>query len=129
MILYSFKFLLFLLIPYVCAIIDAEHIKKEQYILDHTTRFILRSLIALIISLYSIQDAIIFSVTFWLFFDHFINWKLGKPIFYLGTVAQLDIFFSKRLWLYILLKGICLGSLIFVIIKNINIWEKILNVF
>jgi len=129
MILYSFKFLLFLLITYVCVIIDAEHIKKEQYILDHTSRFILRSLIALIISLYSIQDAIIFSVTFWLFFDHLINWRLSKPIFYLGTVSKLDIFFSKRLWVYILLKGICLGSLIFVIIKNINIWEKILNVF
>ena len=129
MILYSFKFLLFLLIPYVCAIIDSEHIKKEEYILDHTSRFILRGLIALIIGLYSIQDAIFFSVTFWIFFDHFINWRLGKPIFYLGTVAQLDVFFSKRLWLYILLKGICLGSSIFVIIKNINIWEKILNVF
>lgn len=129
MILYSFKFLLFLLIPYVCAIIDSEHIKKEEYILDHTSRFILRGLIALIIGLYSIQDAIFFSVTFWIFFDHFINWRLGKPIFYLGTVAQLDVFFSKRLWLYILLKGICLGSIIFVIIKNIDIWEKILNVF
>ena len=129
MILYSFKFLLFLIIAYLFAIIDSEHIKKEEYILDHTSRFILRGLIALLIGSYSIQDAVIFSVTFWIFFDHFINWRLGKPIFYLGTVAKTDIFFSKRLWLYILLKGICLGSIIFVIIKNIDIWEKILNVF
>ncbi len=120
---------MFLLITYLFAIIDSEYIKKEEYILNHASRFILRGLIALTISLYSIQDAVIFTVTFWIFFDHFINWRLGKPIFYLGTVAKTDIFFSKKLWLYILLKGICLGSIIFVIIKNIDIWEKILSVF
>ena len=121
--------LLFALIAVVMAWIDSEHLNKNEYILNHLSRSLLRVLICLTIGLYSINDSILFALTFWLLFDHVLNFFRGKDIFYLGTVSKLDIFFSKNIALYILLKGLVLFVIIFVTIKNINLWEKIQSVF
>lgn len=121
--------ILFALITVVMAWIDSEHLKKNEYILNHLSRSVLRALICLAIGFYSINDAILFSLTFWLLFDQFLNFFRGLSIFYLGTVSKIDIFFSKNIALYILLKALILFVVIFVTIKNINIWEKILSVF
>ena len=121
--------LLFTLIAVVMAWIDSEHLNKNEYILNHLSRSVLRALICLTIGLYSINDAILFALVFWLLFDQFLNFFRGLSIFYLGTVSKIDIFFSKNIALYILLKALILFVVIFVTIKNINIWEKILSVF
>lgn len=121
--------LLFTLIAVVMAWIDSEHLNKDEYILNHLSRSILRALICLTIGFYSVNDAILFALTFWLLFDQFLNFFRGLSIFYLGTVSKIDIFFSKNIALYILLKALILFVVIFVTIKNINIWEKILSVF
>ena len=121
--------LLFALIAVVMAWIDSEHLKKNEYILNHLSRSVLRALICLTIGFYSINGAILFALTFWLLFDQFLNFFRGLSIFYLGTVSKIDIFFSKNIALYILLKAFVLFVIIFVTINNINIWEKILSVF
>lgn len=121
--------LLFALIAVTMAWIDSEHLKKNEYILNHLSRSVLRALICLTIGFYSVNDAILFALTFWLLFDQFLNFFRGLSIFYLGTVSKIDIFFSKNIALYILLKALILFVVIFVTIKNINIWEKILSVF
>ena len=121
--------LLFTLIAVVMAWIDSEHLNKDEYILNHLSRSILRALICLTIGFYSVNDAILFALTFWLLFDQFLNFFRGLSIFYLGTVSKIDIFFSKNIALYILLKALILFVVIFVTIKNINICQKILSVF
>ena len=121
--------LLFALITVTMALIDSEHLNKNEYILNHLSRSVLRALICVTIGVYSINAAILFALTFWLLFDHVLNFFRGKSIFYLGTVSKLDIFFSKNIALYILLKSFILFVIIFVTIKNINLWERILSVF
>lgn len=121
--------LLFALIAVTMAWIDSEHLNKNEYILNHLSRSVLRALICFTIGFYSINGAILFALVFWLLFDHILNLFRNESIFYLGTVSKIDIFFSKNIALYILLKGLVLFSIIFVTIKNINIWEKILSVF
>ena len=120
---------LFALIAVVMAWIDSEHLKKNEYILNHLSRSVLRALICLTIGFYSVNDAILFALTFWLLFDQFLNFFRGLSIFYLGTVSKIDIFFSKNIALYILLKALILFVVIFVTIKNIDICQKILSVF
>lgn len=121
--------LLFALIAVVMAWIDSEHLNKNEYILNHLSRSVLRALICLTIGFYSINGAILFALTFWLLFDHVLNFFRGKTILYLGTVSKIDIFFSKNIALYILLKALVLFVIIFVTIKKINLWEKIQSVF
>lgn len=121
--------LLFALIAVTMAWIDSEHLNKNEYILNHLSRSVLRALICVTIGFYSVNGAILFALVFWLLFEHVLNFFRGKSIFYLGTVAKLDIFFSKNIALYILLKGLVLFVIIFVTIKNINLWEKIQSVF
>jgi len=121
--------LLFALITVTMAWIDSEHLNNNEYILNHLSRSGLRALICLTIGLYSINDAILFALTFLLLFDQFLNFFRGLSIFYLGTVSKIDIFFNKNIALYILLKALILFIVIFVTIKNINICQKILSVF
>ena len=121
--------LLFALIAVTMAWIDSEHLNRDEYILNHLSRSLLRVLIFLTIGLYSINDAILFALVFWLLFDQFLNFFRGLSIFYLGTVSKIDIFFNKNIALYILLKALILFVIIFVTIKNIDICQKILSVF
>jgi hypothetical protein len=121
--------LLFALIAVVMAWIDSEHLKKNEYILNHLSRSVLRALICLTIGFYSVNDAVLFALVFWLLFDQFLNFFRGLSIFYLGTVSKIDIFFNKNIALYILLKALILFVVIFVTIKNIDICQKILSVF
>lgn len=121
--------ILFALIAVTMAWIDSEHLNKDEYILNHLSRSVLRALICLTIGFYSINGAILFALVFWLLFDHVLNYFRGKTIFYLGSVSKLDIFFSNQFALYILLKAFVLFVIIFVTIKNINICQEILSVF
>lgn len=126
--------LLFALIAVVMAWIDSEHLNKNEYILSHLSRSLLRALFCITIGFYSINGAILFALVFWLLFDHVLNYFRGKSIFYLGTVSKLDIFFNKYIYLYIGLKVLVLLFILFIMYpnlnnKNINIWEKILSVF
>jgi len=90
------------------AIIDSEHILKKEYIKDHKPRWYLRFAFCLAISIYSPLNGIASGLLFYALFDQVLNFFRGLPFWYLGTVAKHDIFFSKRKWLYITVKVLCL---------------------
>ena len=73
------------------AVIDSEHLKDNDYIESHTSRWLLRALFVL--------AAI---------FDSLLNKLRGLDLFYLGTVALWDRFWSKIMPLFIVFKIVCL---------------------
>jgi len=83
----------------VSALIDVEHITKQQYIESHVSRWIMRLYFFLAMgtqcACWSLGSALIFTAVF----DQFMNYGMNKPFFYLGTVAKWDIFF-QRTWFY-----------------------------
>lgn len=104
--------ILSILITYISAYIDYEHLKQNEYIENHLSRSILRALIAIVFGLKSIGAMILFSLIFWLLFDHFLNYLMKRSIFYLGSVSKIDIFFNQNIFLYICLKSIVLVLII-----------------
>ena len=93
--------------------IDCEHLIKEEYIKDHTSRWIQRLCFFLAFGFYDWTWIIASSLMFAALFDQLINIKMDKDsIWYLGAVAKWDIFFSKRKWLYITVKVLCLMTAI-----------------
>lgn len=90
--------------------IDAEHLKDNDYIESHDSRWLLRSSYVLTIALYSPWGALASVLLFTALFDQVFNWMMGKSFWYLGTVAKWDIFFTRNKWLYIILKSVCLFS-------------------
>jgi hypothetical protein len=90
------------------AIVDAEHINKGEYIEDHSSRWLLRMGFFIAMAMSSKLDGLASALLFTALFDQLLNWFRNKPFWYLGTVAKWDIFFSKRKWLYITVKIICL---------------------
>ena len=55
--------LLFALISITMAWIDSEHLNKNQDILSHLSRSVLRVLICITIGFFSIKEAILFALT------------------------------------------------------------------
>lgn len=92
------------------ALIDADHILKQQYILDKTTRFAQRATFFIVIACFNLQLFLAASLLFIALFDQAINLCCKKPLFYLGTTAKWDIFWKKHIRWYILLKIITLIS-------------------
>jgi len=88
----------------ISAIVDAEHILKKEYIESHRSRWFLRLCFFLAMGFHSwiwiIASALFFAATF----DQLLNRFRELPFWYLGTVAKWDIFWSKRMWLYIPIK-------------------------
>jgi len=90
------------------AYIDAQQIIKKQYIINHVPRWLLRFTFFLAICVFNVRLGIASSLIFLSLFDQALNIELENPIFYLGTVAEWDKFFSKRKSLYVLVKVIAL---------------------
>lgn len=90
------------------ALIDCEMILKGHYIDSHKSRWWLRLCFFLALGFHNwiwiFASALLFTASF----DQVLNGMRTKPFWYLGTVAKWDIFFSKRKWLYITVKVLCL---------------------
>lgn len=94
--------LLFLFII-ISAIIDAHHVKRQQYIESHLTRFLLRLTFVLALSTNLINFAahsLLFAATF----DQAYNIARGNGLMYLGTAAKWDRFWSGKPMLYFVVK-------------------------
>lgn len=102
----------------ISAIVDSEHINKGQYIESHKSRWILRLTFFIVVGISNILNGVAAALLFTALFDQVLNWLRGKPFWYLGTVAKWDIFFSKRKWLYITVKVLCLISAILLFFNN-----------
>lgn len=91
---------------YYTAKVDAEHISRGQYITTHLSRWLSRSMVAVLLSIFSIKAGLILGLLFWTFFDSFLNKIRDLPLFYLGETAKTDRFFTKLQWLFITSKVI-----------------------
>lgn len=99
------------------AAVDAEHIKKKQYIEDHKSRWWLRFFFFLGIGVFNVFWIIGSALIFTALFDQLLNKERGLPFWYLGTEAKWDRFFSKRKALYVIVKVVSLiGGILFFII-------------
>lgn len=98
------------------AVVDAEHINKKEYINKHRSRWLLRLCFFISIGLAEWQYFFASAFLFTALFDQLLNKFRDLPLWYLGTVARWDVFFSKRKWLYILVKVICLSLGLFLFI-------------
>src|SRR3990167_10108447 len=76
--------------------IDAEHINKDEYITNHSDRWMQRLFFFLafgfVHSIYSIASALLFTALF----DQILNFLRGKHWLYLGTVSAWDKLFKER---------------------------------
>ena len=98
----------FIAFVFATAVIDAEHLQKQEYIKDHFSRFAQRFIVFCIIAAFNWQLAFGFGLIFAALFDQILNKLRDLPPFYLGTVAKWDLFFRRFKWLYISLKVISL---------------------
>jgi len=106
MIIILASILLVLLFTLLSAIIDSEMILKKQYIDSHKSRWCQRVCFFLVFGLYNWLWIFAAALLFTSLFDQILNQLRSKPFWYLGTVAKWDIFFSKRKWLYIIVKSL-----------------------
>jgi hypothetical protein len=91
------------LFVFLSAYIDYEHLKDNDYIESHISRWCLRALFVIAVST-RIEDVIGMTLFFAATFDHVLNYLRGKELFYLGTVAIWDQFWSKIPFLFIAFK-------------------------
>jgi hypothetical protein len=93
---------------WLSALIDMEHLIDDDYIEDHTSRFILRTLFIYVIFREINWQFVGAVMVFMASFDSTLNLMRGLPINYLGSTAKWDIFWKKYPVGYILMKVICL---------------------
>ena len=87
--------------------IDWQHLRDNDYIESHVSRWLLRALFVVGISSNYIE-IIGATLLFTALFDTLLNKCFNKDLFYLGRVALWDIFWSKIPFLYICFKIVSL---------------------
>ena len=116
----SFQIALVILFTYLSALIDCEHIEKEQYIKSHRSRFLLRLTVFIMIGIenpiYMIAGGLMFAALF----DSVLNLIRGLPLFYLGPVAKWDVFFNKHRLLYKIFKVLLMALSLMFYFNNIK---------
>ena len=80
--------------------IDAEHINDSDYIEDHKSRWMLRFVFVLACGGLVVSDTIGCGIVFIALFDNLLNKFRNLPLFYFGSVAIWDKFWSNKTWLY-----------------------------
>lgn len=100
------------------AYIDAEHVKDGDYIENHTSRWVMRALIFLVLLLLDWWSAAFYAVAFVGIFDHAFNIFRGHKFWRLGTTAKWDIFWQENKLLYKICKIFLWGLMIFLIINK-----------
>ena len=118
MLLFLFFCLIFI---FYTAKIDAEHILKEEYIEDHTSRLIQRMSVGMLLVNYNFEYPILLWCLFWTFFDSILNKLRKKPLFYLGTVSEYDSFFGNKKLFFIFTKFITILISLVIILNNLKI--------
>lgn len=83
---------------------DAILINAGKYIDDHKSRWTFRFVVVALISLFDLYNFISLGLVFAALFDPTLNYFRNLGFWYLGTVAKWDLFFTKRLWLYKILR-------------------------
>ena len=78
------------------AFIDAEHIKKQEYIDSHASRFFQRGFFILAMGLIDPFYLLASLFLFIALFDQVLNSMMGKDFWYLGTTAKWDIIFNRK---------------------------------
>ena len=115
-------FLIFcLLFIFFTAKIDAEHIIKEEYIHDHTSRLIQRMSVGMLLINYNYEYPVILWCLFWTFFDSILNILRKKPLLYLGTESEYDSFFGNKKLFFIFTKIVTFSIVLLIILNNLNI--------
>lgn len=88
---------------------DAEKVLRHDFIDSHTSRFLIRALVCIIIGkgqlLLSIQNAVIVFVLF----DYAFNFYSKRPILSLGTTAHWDKFWTGKEYLLLTLRILSLS--------------------
>ena len=92
---------------YLSALIDAQHLRKNHYIDNHVSRWLLRALVTIGMA-NSTSEILGGTFLFMALFDLVLNRLLGRDLLYLGSVAYWDRFWSKIPLLYIIMKVVCL---------------------
>jgi len=102
---------------YVSAYIDYEHLRDNDYIESHLSRTTLRGIFIFLIACYNYKLAIGALMLFGALFDQVLNGLRGLPVFHLGSTAKWDIFWSKYLTMYKIVKVLLLigGLTLFII--------------
>lgn len=120
-----FKVVSLLLIIFLEAKTDADHLNKRQFFVNHTPRFIKRGLFVAAIAAPSFWLFIAFTGLFWGLFDQALN-LLRKDIklFYIGSVAKTDSFAQLYPHVYWGSKilGLIVSSLILLNFKTVSSW-------
>jgi len=88
----------------VCAEVDAEHLRDNDYIESHTSRAAQRAYFFLAMGISDWVWVFGSALLFYAVFDQVLNYLMGKKLFYLGETAKTDIFFNKHKWLYLPVK-------------------------
>jgi hypothetical protein len=96
-----------LLFTLTSAFIDYEHLKDNDYIESHASRWFLRLLFVLAVSR-SIPDILGAGLLFTALFDSLLNVMRGKELFYLGKTAYYDRFWRRIPFLFVIFKIVCL---------------------
>lgn len=98
--------------------IDAEDVNEGNYIQDHTSRWIMRAIIFVVLCFLDWWTAVFYAVAFVGIFDHAFNLFRGHDFWRLGTTAKWDIFWQENKLLYKLCKIFLWGLMIFLIINK-----------
>lgn len=86
--------------------VDYEHISKQQYIEDHSSRLSVRIFTGILVGIVAPVGGLALGLFFWATFDALLNSFRGLPLFYTGSVASTDKFFSDKKYLLIITKVI-----------------------
>lgn len=101
------------------ATIDADHLKKKQYIDDHVPRFMQRAIFFIAIGLCNPIYILASGLLFTALFDQTLNLLRGINLYHLGNTSHWDRFFKTKPILYTITKLSCLiGALYLFIFFN-----------
>jgi hypothetical protein len=100
--------IIILLFIFASAYIDYEHLRDNDYIESHVSRFALRALFILAVSAGDFIVMAGMSLLFMALFDGVLNYLTKMPLLYLGCTARWDRFFREHKFLYILVKIVSL---------------------
>lgn len=90
------------------ATIDADHLKKHEYITDHSPRFIQRLIFFIAIGLCNPIYILASGLLFTALFDQTLNLLRGINLYHLGNSSHWDRFFKTKPILYTITKLSCL---------------------
>ena len=104
---------------YLSAFVDHEHLLDNDFIESHTSRWLLRASFISIIAVYDVFLACAAGLLFTSTFDQTLNLLRGESLFHLGSTSRWDLFWKKRLPLYIGMKVLALAISIIIAIWTI----------